>query len=132
MKLKYTVLLIIDGIVNVVLGILLFLFPVGIIDLLGLPPTSTHFYPSILGAVLLGIGAALFLEAAGFTRGIRGLGLGGAIVINIIGSFVLVCWLLFGSLAIPLRGRIILWVVGVVVFVIGIAEVITNDPGEKV
>ena len=127
MKTKYKVLLTIDGIVNVVLGVLLLLFPVGVIDLLGLPPTSTHFYPSILGAVLFGIGAALFLEAAGFARGIRGLGLGGAIVINIIGSFVLICWLIFGSLTIPLKGRIILWTTGVVVFVIGIAEVVTKS-----
>jgi len=127
MKLKYTMLLVIDGTVNVMLGVLLLLFPVGIIDLLGLPPTSTNFYPSILGAVLLGIGAALFLEAAGFARGIRGLSLGGAIVINIIGSFVLICWLIFGSLVIPLRGRIILWTIGVVVFVIGIAEVVTKS-----
>jgi len=127
MKLKYTMLLVIDGTVNVMLGVLLLLFPVGIIDLLGLPPTSTNFYPSILGAVLLGIGAALFLEAAGFARGIRGLSLGGAIVINIIGSFVLICWLIFGSLVIPLRGRIILWTIGVVVFVIGITEVVTKS-----
>ena len=127
MKLKYKALLIIDGIVNVILGMLLLLFPVGIIDLLGLPPTNTNFYPSILGAVLLGIGIALFLEAAGFAKGIRGLGLGGAIVINIIGSFVLICWLIFGSLVIPLKGRIILWTIGAVAFLIGIAELTTKS-----
>jgi len=127
MKLKYTVLLIVDGIVNVILGVLLLLFPVGIIDLLGLPPTSTNFYASILGAVLLGIGVALFLEVVGYAQGIRGLGLGGAIVINIIGSFVLICWLIFGSLAIPLKGRIILWTIGVGVFLIGIAELVTKS-----
>jgi len=127
MKLKYKVLLIIDSIVNEILGVLLLLFPVGIIDLLGLPPTNTNFYPSILGAVLLGIGIALFLEVVGFSRQIRGLGLGGAIVINIIGSFVLVCWLIFGSLVIPLKGRIILWTIGVVVFLIGIAELVTKS-----
>ncbi|MDO9515972.1 MAG: hypothetical protein Q7J01_07750 [Syntrophales bacterium] len=129
MKVKYKALLIIDGIVNAVLGVLLLLFPVGIIDLLGLPPTNTNFYPSILGAVLFGIGVALFLEAAGFAKGIRGLGLGGAIVINIIGSFVLICWLIFGSLVIPLKGRIILWTIGVVIFLIGIAEMVTKSWG---
>lgn len=123
MKRKSKILLTIDGMVDLALGVLLLLFPVGIIDLLGLPPTDTNFYPSILGAVLSGIGIALFLEAAGFAREIRGLGLGGAIVINIIGSLVLLCWLVFGSLVIPLRGRIILWMIGVLVFVIGVAEV---------
>ncbi|TFH40680.1 MAG: hypothetical protein E4G96_07030 [Chrysiogenales bacterium] len=112
---------------NIILGVLLLLFPVGIIDLLGLPPTNTNFYPSILGAVLLDIGAALFLKAAGFAKGIRGLGLGGAIVINIIGSFVLICWLIFGSLVIPLKGRIILWAIGVGVSLIGIAELVTKS-----
>ncbi|MBW2675377.1 MAG: hypothetical protein JRD89_18530, partial [Deltaproteobacteria bacterium] len=63
----------------------------------------------------------------GFARQIRGLGLGGAIVINIIGSFVLICWLIFGSLVIPLKGQIILWTIGVVVFLIGIAELVTKS-----
>lgn len=127
MKLKYKVLLTIDGIVNLILGVLLLLFPVGIIDLLGLPPTNTNFYPSILGAVLFGIGVALFLEIAGFAKRIHGLGLGGAIAINIIGSFVLLCWLIFGSLGIPLRGQVILWMTGVLVFLIGVAEVVTRS-----
>jgi hypothetical protein len=124
MRSKYKILLIIDCIVNVILGILLLLFPVGIVDLLGLPSTNTNFYPSLLGAVILGIGLALLMELVGFARQVRGLGLGGAIVINIVGSFVLICWLIFGALTIPLRGRIILWIIGLVVFSIGIIELL--------
>lgn len=127
MQRKHKILLLIDGTVNLLLGVLLLLFPVGIIDMLGLPPTNTHFYPSILGAVLVGIGAGLFLEVIGYARQVRGLGLGGAIAINMIGASALICWLVFGSLAIPVRGRIILWVVGVLVFVIGIAELVTRS-----
>ncbi len=127
MQLKHTVLLTIDGIVNLILGVLLLLFPVGVIDLLGLPPTDTNFYPSLLGAVLFGIGIALLLEMGGFAKGIRGLGLGGAIIINMVGSLVLLCWLIFGSLAIPLRGQIILWAVGILVFLIGVAEAVTKS-----
>jgi len=127
LKLKYKILIFIDGLVNLILGVLLLLFPVGIIEILGLPPTNTLFYPSILGAVLLGIGIALFLELVGFSRQLRGLGLGGAIVINIIGSFVLICWLIFGSLEIPLKGQFILWIIGLLVFFIGIAELVTKS-----
>ena len=127
MKLKHKILLLIDGIVNLLLGILLLLFPIGIIDFLGLPQTNTNFYPSILGAVIFGIGLSLLLELAGHGKYIRGLGLGGAIVINIIGSLVLIFWLIFGSLTIPLKGRIILWAVGLVVFLIGIAELATKS-----
>jgi hypothetical protein len=122
MKQKHKTLLLIDCIVNILLGVLLLLFPVGIIDLFGLPKTNTYFYPCILGAVLFGIGLALFLELVGHAKRFHGLGLGGAIVINFVGSLVLICWLIFGSLTIPTKGQIILWIVGVVVFLIGIAE----------
>jgi len=70
-------LLIIDAAVNLVLGMLLLLFPAGIVALLGLPPTNTDFYASILGAVLFGIGIALLIERYGASRNIRGLGFGG-------------------------------------------------------
>ena len=62
MQPKHKILLLVDGTVNLILGLLLLIFPFGIIDLLGLPPTNTHFYASILGAVLFGIGIALFIE----------------------------------------------------------------------
>jgi hypothetical protein len=121
------ILLAIDCIVNLLLGILLLLFPIGIVEFLGLPETNTNFYPSILGAVIFGIGLALFSELAGYAKHFRGLGLGGAILINLFGSIVLIIWLLFGSLSIPLKGQIILWVVGLIVFLIGIAEIVTKS-----
>ena len=127
MRSKHKILLIIDCIVNILLGLLLLSFPFGVIDLLGLPETNTNFYPSILGAVILGIGLALFCELVGYKKRFRGLGLGGAILINIVGSLVLMFWLVFGSLSIPMKGEIILWAVGLIVFLIGIAELITKS-----
>jgi hypothetical protein len=127
MKLKNKILLFIDCIVNLFLGVILLLFPFGIIEFFGLPPTNTHFYPSILGAVILGIGFALLLEIIGYERNISGLGLGGAIAINIIGSFALICWLIFGSLNMPLRGQIVLWIVSVIVLLIGVVEFSTKS-----
>lgn len=127
MRFKHKIMLLIDGVVNVLLGVLLLLFPIGVIELLGMPETNTHFYPSILGAVLLGIGLALLFELGLSARDFRGLGLGGAILINFIGSLVLILWLLFGNFEIPLKGRIILWSVGVIVFVIGLIELVTRS-----
>jgi hypothetical protein len=127
MKPTSRILLIVDCAVNLLLGLLLLLFPIGIVDLLGLPETNTHFYPSILGAVIFGIGLALLFELLGYSRNFRGLGLGGAILINLVGSIVLLIWLLFGSLNIPLNGQIILWTVGLVVFLIGIVEIVTKS-----
>jgi hypothetical protein len=122
MRSVHKTLLFIDGLVNMLLGFLLLLFPAGVIRALGLPPTNTSFYPSLLGAVLFGIGLALFLELAGRGLRFRGLGLGGAIVINFLAVAVLFYWLLFGRLAIPAKGRIILWGVTIVVLVIGLVE----------
>ena len=127
MKPAHKILLLIDCIVNVILGILLLLFPVGIVEFLGLPVTYTNFYPTILGAVILGIGLALLLELIGFSKQMRGLGLGGAIIINIVGSSVLLCWMIFGGLDIPLKGRIILWIIGLLVFSIGIVELVLKS-----
>ena len=127
MKLNNKMLLLIDGIVNLFFGLLLLLFPIGVIDFLGLPQTNTNFYASILGAVIIGIGLALLFELAGHAKGFRGLGLGGAILINMIGSLVLFFWLIFGSLDIPLKGRMVLWAVGVIVFSIGIVELATKS-----
>ena len=103
------------------------LFPIGVIDFLGLPQTNTNFYPSILGAVIFGIGLALLFELAGHAKRFRGLGLGGAILINIVGSLVLIFWLIFGSLDIPIKGQMVLWIVGVIVFLIGIVELATKS-----
>jgi hypothetical protein len=124
---KQEILLAIDGIVNVILGILLLLFPFGISELLGVPESNTNFYPTILGGVIFGIGVALFIERYGFKKKLRGLGLGGAIAINICGAFVLLIWLLIDPFALPLRGYIILWVIALGVLLIGIVELVARS-----
>lgn len=120
-------LLTIDGIANVILGLILLLYPFGFDELLGLPQSPTFFYPTILGAVIFGIGIALLIERFGFVKNIRGLGIAGAIVINYCGGLTLLIWLLFFSLDIPLHGYIILWIVAIVVLFIGIAETVTKS-----
>ena len=119
-------LLIIDGIVNLLLGVLLLLFPFGLAPILGVPVPNNHFYPTILGAVLFGIGIALLIDAYGYQRGIRGLGIPGAIVINFCGATILILWLLFNSLNMPLRGYIILWTIAIVVLAVGYIELVSR------
>ena len=58
---KSSGILLVDSIVNFLLGILLLIFPRVIMKFLGLPLIESAFYPSILGAVLIGIAIALFL-----------------------------------------------------------------------
>lgn len=127
MKAKSKTLLLIDGIVNLLVGILLLLFPFGMAQLLGIPLPNTNFYPTILGAVIFGIGIALLLEAYGEPQGIHGLGLAGAIVINFCGAGVLTIWLISAPLNLPLKGYIILWTIAIVVLTIGFLELITKS-----
>jgi len=99
-------LLTLDAIINLVLGVLLIVFPSGLVSILGIPNVEVAFYPSILGGVLFGTGIALLIQ---HVRGSSGLGLEGAISINLSGGLVLAGWVLFGALSLPLRGRILLW-----------------------
>jgi hypothetical protein len=109
-------LLTLDAIINLALGVLLIVFPAGLVSSLGIPNVEVAFYHSILGGVLFGTGIALLIQRV---RGSSGLGLEGAISINLSGGLVLAGWVLFGALSLPLRGRILLW--ALVVILIGIS-----------
>ena len=119
-------LLVIDAAINLLLGLLLLLFPTGIAAWLGAPSAASAFYPSILGGVLFGIGLALLLEARRHGRGPRGLGMAGAICINLCGAGVLALWLLAAPPAVPLRGQILLWSIAVGVLGIGLVELLSG------
>jgi hypothetical protein len=127
MEKKYAILLTIDGIINLVLGILLLLFPLGMAEFLGVPKSNMNFYPTILGAVIFGIGIALLIERYGFKRNIRGLGLGGAIAINLCGAIALLIWLVSTPFDLPFRGYVILWSIAVIVLFMGIVEIFTKS-----
>ncbi len=57
-----SILIAVDSVVNVLLGLLLLIFPPSLVEWLGLPLPSSAFYVRILGAVILGIGVALAIE----------------------------------------------------------------------
>jgi hypothetical protein len=116
-------LLTIDGIVNLVVGALLLLFPAGIPRLLGLPSVQHYFYTTVFGGVIVGIGLALFIELFFGNQHTRGLGLAGAIVINLCGGSVLLWWLVFKPFDLPMRGQLILWTVAILVLGIGLVEI---------
>lgn len=109
-------LLIIDGIVNLALGALLTAYPEPVIKALGLPVVELPFYASILGAVIFGIGIALFIQ---IKKPSFGLGLGGAVAINLSGGLCLAAWLIFGNLTIPAIGYYIMW--GLVIILISLS-----------
>lgn len=118
---KHNTLLKIDGLINLILGIVLLIFPSSLVAFLGVPPSQNAFYPSILGGVLLGIAVALFAEGRSTGDHTSGLGLLGAVCINLCGGLVLGAWLLFGELELPLRGSIFLW--SLVALLVGISSI---------
>jgi hypothetical protein len=124
---KKTVLLI-DASVNLLLGILLLAFSPFIINFLGIPSSDNYFYPNILGGVFVGITVALIIEAFrnNLSGNSAGLGLTGAISINLCGGIVLLVWLLSGNLHIPLKGLIILWTLDIILLLISSAELIIS------
>ncbi len=118
---KHSVVLAVDAAINIVLGGLLISFPRPIVDALGVPASQSAFYPSIFGGVLVGIGIALIIQIARCERP-DGLGLWGAVAINLCGGFLLATWLLLGDLDIPLRGHVILWSLVAVLVGVSLAE----------
>ena len=127
MKTKVRFLLALDAVINLILGIILLLFPTGIHSKLGLPVPESFFYSSILGGVIFGIGLALLLEWWHGHKTIRGLGLAGAIAINLCGGGVLLFRLIRSDLALPIQGRILLWLVAILVLGIGLVELVSGS-----
>jgi hypothetical protein len=118
-----SVLLMADATINLALGLLLLLFPAGVVEALGVPRAEPAFYPSLLGAVLVGIGIALIVQRR---RGSSGLGLLGAIAINLCGGAALAGWLLLGDLELPARGQVFLWALALLLVGISSAELVAT------
>lgn len=114
--------LLVDALINLFLGIVLIIFSDGIVRAFGIPGSMAKFYPNIIGAILLGITIALIIEYFRKPGGLVGLGLGGAVAINLCGGIALALWLMFGDLGLTARGQIILWILVVLLIAISLAE----------
>jgi hypothetical protein len=122
-----SILIAFDSLVNVLLGLLLLVFPPALVEWLGLPLPSSAFYVRILGAVILGIGVALAIE---FRRqpssSLVGLGTGGAVAINLCGGGALLAYLTFGDLSLSMEGKLVLWILAAVVVGLGLVELVAS------
>ena len=84
-------------------GLLLVLTPLSVIKLFGLPRTDTGFWPRLLGAVLVGLAGALFVE--GRTPGSHGLGLAGCVIVNVSAVSIMTTLLVLDAGPPSARGR---------------------------
>jgi hypothetical protein len=112
-----------DGIGNVLLGLPLLLVPEFVSQFLGLPTASATFYPTILGAIFVGIGMALLMER--FKPSWGGLGLGGAMSINMIFGIILAGWLLLSGINLSSQGTVILWLLVLILVGISVVEALS-------
>ncbi len=110
-----------DGAGNLFLGVIFLVFPNAVSELLGLPGGESRFYPTILGAILFGIGIALLIERFRGSQEFTGLGLAGALSINLSFGLALVVWLLARQVELTLLGSIVLW--SLVVILVGISGI---------
>jgi hypothetical protein len=116
-----------DAIINLILGLLLLLYSENLAIFLGAPVVENYFYPNILGGVFIGISIALYIELKGFdSPRTNGLGLLGAVTINLCGGIVLLFWLLFGELEIPVKGKILLWLIDVLLILLSGIEFLNH------
>jgi Ca2+/Na+ antiporter len=126
MKTRKTILLV-DFIVNLILGILLLAYSTKLADFLGVPLAESSFYPNILGGVFIGIALALLIEIiSNPARNTSGLGLLGAIAINLCGGIVLMIWLISGKLNVPTHGSIFLWLLAFILVILSSCELINH------
>lgn len=124
-----TRLLELDGIGNILLGLPLLFFPHLVSRFLGLPSTDTTLYPAILGAVFVGVGVALLVERLKPSLG--GLGLGGAISINLTFGVALAGWLSLREVDLPARGLIVLGSLAAILVGISLAEASSLRAGKR-
>jgi hypothetical protein len=125
---RVSALFMLDAAINLVVGALLLVFPAPLVTALAVPASESAFYASLLGAVLLGIAIALSLQRF---RAADGLGLMGALSINLSGGFVLAGWLLLGHLKLAWRGQVLLWALVLILIGISTIELVVHASGRR-
>lgn len=102
-------------------GIVLIAMPRLAIKLLGLPFGDNAFWPRLLGGVLIGLAGAFYMEGA--VAGSKGLGLGGAILINLAAAGAVAGHIVLNRSSGASRGRLILWLLVALLFLLSLIEI---------
>ena len=90
------------------IGGLLIVSPTLLIKVLGLPRSSSAFWPRLVGALLVGMAAAMFMDIS--LRLGHGMSLGGSFVINVALALALLADLISRNDMKPWRGRMVKWI----------------------
>ncbi len=113
--------LLLEVIIKLAFGLPLLVAPLSTLSLFGLPRPPTGFWPRLVGALLLALAAATFIEIR--LPGDRGLGLYGLIAINLIAAATILGALFMDAGAPTRRGRIFLWLAIGLMVTLALAEI---------
>ena len=103
------------------LAVLLLVIPAITIRVAGLPPAASNFWPRLFGGAVAGLIIATIAGDQGWTR--SGIGLGAFIAINLTLAFTLASILVAGQPVPTRRGRVVLWVLTVVLAALGFVQI---------
>ena len=103
------------------IGLIMLLVPISAAKLAGLPHGNVGFWPRLFGAALLGLACAFAVEGSAQITA-RGLGLGGAVVINFVAVLALFGLLIFKG-ASSMRGALLLWLLIAVLILLMLFEI---------
>lgn len=101
-------------------GLTLLLVPGPAIYLAGMPPSAAQSWPRYLGAVLIGIGAAIFIQLKSPAANV--IGPAGLCAINFAGAGVMAAHLILGQAATTRRGRLFVLANALLLFAFAFVE----------
>ena len=101
-------------------GVVLLSFPVSVARLLGLPHGNVGFWARLLGILLIGMAAAIYIEASQTSS--RGLGFAGLVAINISAILAMMSLLIMKQVR-TVRGAMTLWLLIIVLLLLTMFEI---------
>ena len=105
-----------------ILGIALFVMPLSAARLCGLQHPGSGFWPRLVGALLLGLAAGVFIKAE-FPTVQGGIGPGGLIATNLAGASALAGALILGKAAPSRRGWFLILIVTILLLALAFVEI---------
>jgi hypothetical protein len=112
-------LLFIETVLKLSGGLVLLLLPLTACGVFGLPKPQTGLWPRLLGAVLIGLAGATYVEGA---TGQHGLGMAGCCIINVVAALVILTLLALDAAGNTQRGKLILALLAVALLMLCVLE----------
>lgn len=101
-------------------GLVLTIAPLTAAKVFGLPVANSGFWPRLLGAVLIGLAGAIWLQSD--VPNTDGIAAGGLLIINLVSAIVLMSLLVMDAASRTKRGTIALWALFAVLLGLSLAE----------